>query len=120
MRYRPETSWPRRLAPSACVALSVMPRPTRLRGPRASGNAPWCRADAAASPLHVIDVMTRWEYRRLDLDIADVPKPAFEEALNALGREGWELVASLQHERHGYSHEVHLVFKRAASAPLAQ
>lgn len=54
----------------------------------------------------------RWEYRRVDLDIAQVAKAGFEQTLNALGAEGWELVSAIQHERHGYSHEVHLVFKR--------
>lgn len=55
----------------------------------------------------------RWQYKRVNLDIGDVPQDAFEQRLDALGREGWELVATIQHERHGYSHEVHLVFKRA-------
>ena len=55
----------------------------------------------------------RWEYKRVNLDIADVPEEKFEIELNRLGASGWELVGSLQHERHGYSHEVHLVFKRA-------
>lgn len=53
-----------------------------------------------------------WEYKRLNLEISDVPLPQFEERLNALGAEGWELVVALHHERHGHSKEVHLVFKR--------
>jgi len=54
----------------------------------------------------------RWQYKRVNLAIGDVPQSAFQDQLDALGAEGWELVATLQHERHGYSHEVHLVFKR--------
>jgi hypothetical protein len=56
--------------------------------------------------------MHGWEYKRLDLDIADVAGGAFEDRLQALGAARWELVTAIQHERHGYSHEVHLVFKR--------
>ena len=57
----------------------------------------------------------RWEYKRLDLDIADVAGPSFEAHLDRIGAEGWELVTALQHARHGYSHEVHLLFKRTAA-----
>lgn len=56
----------------------------------------------------------RWQYKRVDLDIADVAGPSFEQRLDRLGAEGWELVTAVQHARHGYSHEVHLLFKRAA------
>jgi hypothetical protein len=56
----------------------------------------------------------RWQYKRVNLDIGDVPGTSFQDRLDELGEEGWELVATLQHERHGYSHEVHLVFKRPA------
>lgn len=55
----------------------------------------------------------QWEYKRVDFDILEVGEAAFEKTLNALGRLGWELTTTLQHARHGYSHEVHLVFKRA-------
>ncbi len=58
----------------------------------------------------------RWEYKRVNLDIQDVPEPRFEVELNRLGKAGWELVSVVQHERHGYSHEVHLVFKRPLAA----
>ena len=56
----------------------------------------------------------RWQYKRVDLDIADLAESSFERQLNQLGDDGWELVTAVQHARHGYSHEVHLVFKRAA------
>lgn len=54
----------------------------------------------------------RWEYRRIDLEIGEVSKDDFERRLNEAGAEGWELVTAVQHERHGYSREVHLVLKR--------
>ncbi|HVH47411.1 MAG TPA: DUF4177 domain-containing protein [Labilithrix sp.] len=57
----------------------------------------------------------RWQYKRVDLDIADVAGEAFEDRLDRLGADGWELVTAVQHARHGYSHEVHLLFKKAAS-----
>ena len=58
----------------------------------------------------------RWRYRRVDVDIGDVADPTFEGRLDQLGEEGWELVTAVQHARHGYSHEVHFVFKRADAA----
>lgn len=58
----------------------------------------------------------RWEYKRLEFGIAEVAGPAFEDELDAAGRDGWELVATIQHARHGYSQQVHLVFKRSAVA----
>jgi hypothetical protein len=59
----------------------------------------------------------RWQYTRVEVDIAAVGSSAFGERLDRLGAEGWELVTAVQHARHGYSHEVHLVFKRAALEP---
>jgi hypothetical protein len=56
----------------------------------------------------------RWQYRRVNLDIADVAADGFEALLMRLGDDAWELVTAVQHARHGYSHEVHLVFKRPA------
>ena len=56
--------------------------------------------------------MIRWHYKRETFDIKDVAAPEFEDRLNALGREGWELATVLQQERHGYSHEVYCVFRR--------
>ena len=54
----------------------------------------------------------RWQYKRVDLDILDLGGRSLEERLDRLGAEGWELVTAVQHARHGYSHEVHLLFKR--------
>lgn len=56
----------------------------------------------------------RWEYRRVSVEIEEVAGPAFESALGQLGDAGWELVGAVQRARRGYSHEVHLVFKRPA------
>ena len=58
----------------------------------------------------------RWEYKRMDLDISDLGGAGFEEQLNRLGSDGWELSFAVQRERHGYSHEVHMVFKRPLAA----
>ena len=58
---------------------------------------------------------TSWEYKRLGLKVADVEAESFEDCLNALGTEGWELTATVVHEHHGYSTEVHFVFKRPRS-----
>ncbi|AKV04541.1 hypothetical protein AKJ09_11204 [Labilithrix luteola] len=58
----------------------------------------------------------RWEYKRLEFGIAEVASQVFQDELDAAGREGWELVATIQHARHGYSQQVHLVFKRSAVA----
>lgn len=56
----------------------------------------------------------RWQYKRVELDIADVAEASFGHHLDRLGRAGSELVTAIQHARHGYSREVHLLFKRAA------
>lgn len=56
--------------------------------------------------------MDRYEYRVLQADIGQLKHEDFEEKLNAMGREGWNLITSVAHERHGYSHEVHFVFSR--------
>ena len=60
--------------------------------------------------------MERYEYRVVETDIAKVSAPAFEAELNGMGREGWKLEATVQHERHGYSHEVMFLFARKLSA----
>ncbi|MBX3204796.1 MAG: DUF4177 domain-containing protein [Labilithrix sp.] len=57
----------------------------------------------------------RWHYKRVDVDIGGVAEASFEQRLDRLGVEGWELVTAIQHARHGYSQEVHLLFKRPAA-----
>lgn len=54
----------------------------------------------------------RWEYRRLTVDITEIAKETFDDKLAALGKDGWELTVSVQHEVHGHSHAVHLLFRR--------
>jgi len=59
--------------------------------------------------------MAQWEYKRVKFEVTEVPKPVFEKQLCDLGSAGWELVAAVQHEIHGHSHEVYFVFKRACA-----
>jgi hypothetical protein len=65
--------------------------------------------------------MNRYVYRTVNTDIAELAKPTFVEELNRLGAEGWKLVSTVSHERHGYSHEVHLVLmqEHSGEAPHA-
>jgi hypothetical protein len=57
--------------------------------------------------------MTRWEYKRvITSESQHVASEDFEPMLNELGREGWELVASVSRERHGHTLDVYLIFKR--------
>lgn len=60
--------------------------------------------------------MERYEYRIVRTDIAKVTEKEFEAQLNGLGDEGWKLEATVQHERHGYSHEVAFVLSRRVAA----
>lgn len=61
----------------------------------------------------------RWEYRRIHLEVAEVSRDDFDARLNEAGADGWELVTVVQHERHGYSRDVHLLFKRPVPAVTA-
>jgi len=54
----------------------------------------------------------RWEYKRSSLLITEVAEAGFEDQLNALGGDGWELVSALHHDRNGYTRDVYLVFRR--------
>jgi len=54
----------------------------------------------------------RYEYRIEQTQIEDLGKPGLAQRLNTLGAEGWQLVSTIAHERHGYSHEIHLLFSR--------
>ena len=58
----------------------------------------------------------RYEYRIVQTDIAKVTDPDLERKLNGLGGEGWKLEATVQRERHGYSHELTFVFSRPLAA----
>ncbi len=61
--------------------------------------------------------MVGWSYKQETFGIMDVPKLKFEERLSELGREGWELIAAIPHDRGDInSHVVHLVFKRPSSS----
>lgn len=66
---------------------------------------------AADSPYTVV-TMHKYEYKRVTVDIVDVEKPTFEEGLNALGAQGWELVSAFDRERGGNSKEVFFIYKR--------
>ncbi|MFO0665843.1 MAG: DUF4177 domain-containing protein [Polyangiaceae bacterium] len=56
--------------------------------------------------------MHKFEYKRVTVDIVEVEKATFEENLNALGKQGWELVSAFDRERGGNSKEVFFIFKR--------
>lgn len=58
----------------------------------------------------------QWEYKRVRFEMSEVGKADFETQLAAFGAEGWELVVGLTHQHHGYSREVHLLFKRPKAA----
>jgi hypothetical protein len=59
--------------------------------------------------------MDRYEYRIVQTDIMKVTEKPFEAQLNQLGSDGWKLESTVQHERHGYSHEVAFLFSRPLS-----
>jgi hypothetical protein len=70
------------------------------------------RKGATLGPAFALpEAMNRWEYKCLRftmLEFSDVG----EARLNASGDEGWEVVAVVGSERHGYSHDVTFVLKR--------
>jgi hypothetical protein len=57
----------------------------------------------------------RWEYKRIRVEVGEVSEDDFEERLNALGLEGWELAFAIEPQRHGFSQHVYIVFKRPVS-----
>ena len=57
-------------------------------------------------------IVRRYEYRHLNVDINELTAPAFDDKLATFGRDGWELVTTIPHEKHGYSHAVHMIFIR--------
>ena len=56
--------------------------------------------------------MDAFAYRTVLTDVAELAELVFVERLNELGAEGWQLVATVPHERQGNSHEVNLIFMR--------
>lgn len=63
--------------------------------------------------------MTRYEYKTVKTDIKRLDEADYLRELNQLGAEGWALVASIPHERHGYSHELYFVFSRPLEGAAA-
>jgi hypothetical protein len=61
--------------------------------------------------------MNRYEYATIKTDVWRLGDPELLAQLNRMGGEGWNLIAAIPHERHGYSHEVHLLFSRASEVP---
>lgn len=61
--------------------------------------------------------MSQFEYRALKTNVDDLAKDELVTRLNGLGAEGWELVSTISHQHHGYSHEVHMIFVRRREAP---
>lgn len=58
--------------------------------------------------------MTKWTYKRVIFDIVDLHETDFEAKLDAIGRDGWELVSTFDRERAGNSKECFFLFKREA------
>lgn len=54
---------------------------------------------------------TKWSYTRLVVRSHELGEKLDQE-LAALGGEGWELVTTVPHDRHGNTHDIHLIFKR--------
>lgn len=57
----------------------------------------------------------RWEYKRVNVEIGEVTSDDFEERLNDLGAEGWEVAFAIDQQRHGFSKHVYVVLKRPVS-----
>jgi len=59
-----------------------------------------------------------WEYRRAVVEGIAFIRGEADGEMQRLGKEGWELVVAVARDKHGYQHEVCLVFKRPiAEAP---
>ncbi|MCU0686960.1 MAG: DUF4177 domain-containing protein [Polyangiaceae bacterium] len=58
--------------------------------------------------------MERWDYKCLRFGASEFTENV-ERELNALGAEGWEVVAVVPGERHGYSHDATFIMKRPRS-----
>jgi hypothetical protein len=66
--------------------------------------------------------MTRWEYKTIKLSTTGwtggkLDTDTFENLLNSLGREGWELVSAFDtNQSYGATRDVVAVFKRPVAA----
>jgi len=58
----------------------------------------------------------RWEYKTLYMPDTELDERRVEATIAPLGEHGWELVGVAERERHGYTHEVVLFFRRPAAA----
>ena len=56
--------------------------------------------------------MNHYEYTTIKTDVWRLGEPDLLAQLNRMGDDGWNLIAAVPVERHGYSHEVHLLFSR--------
>lgn len=58
----------------------------------------------------------RWEYKTVYVSDVDVEARRVDESLASLGEHGWELAGVAERDKHGYTHELILFFKRPAAA----
>ncbi|MCW5830920.1 MAG: DUF4177 domain-containing protein [Labilithrix sp.] len=56
----------------------------------------------------------RWEYRRAVIESVGFTRGEADAEMDRLGKEGWELTVAVPRDKHGYQHEVCLIFKRPA------
>jgi hypothetical protein len=64
--------------------------------------------------------MNHYEYTSIKTDVWRLSDAELLAQLNRMGHEGWNLIAAVPHERHGYSHEVHLLFSRQSTVSAQQ
>jgi hypothetical protein len=57
----------------------------------------------------------RWEYKTVYVSDVDVNDRRVDASLAPMGEHGWELVGVASRDKHGYTHEVILFFKRPAT-----
>jgi len=53
-----------------------------------------------------------WEYHQETCKASDIGTDAISARLATLGEADWELVSVVLQERHGYSHEAYMFFKK--------
>jgi hypothetical protein len=61
---------------------------------------------------HTNGGIRRWEYQRTVIDGGAFLRGEIDGEMSRLGTLGWELVVAIPRDKHGYQHEVCLVFKR--------